>query len=58
VWQLSDEVGFTRAVTFDRAVLDEHSPDVRLLSPGDPLFDLVVRRASAPAVGANDVRSE
>jgi hypothetical protein len=49
VWHVSDEVGFTRAVTFDRHILDDHSPDVRLLSPGDPLFDLVVRRASAPA---------
>lgn len=47
VWEVSDDVGFSRAVTFDRAVLDEHSPDVRLLSPGDPLFDVVVRRASA-----------
>lgn len=46
-WLLTDDLGLTRAVTFDRDVLDEHSPDVRLLSPGDPLFDLVVRRASA-----------
>lgn len=55
-WQVSDETGFTRAVTFDRGVLDDHSPDVRLLSPGDPLFDLVVRRASNPTVVTDDGR--
>ena len=54
VWQVSDEVGFTRALTFDRGVLDDHSPDVRLLSPGDPLFDLVVRRASATGAATPD----
>jgi hypothetical protein len=59
-WLVTDAVGFTRAATFDRDVLNEHSPDVRLLSPGDPLFDLVIRRASspredqaAPALGAD-----
>lgn len=48
VSQVKDDIGFTRNVTFDRRILDELSPDVRLLAPGDPLFDLVIRRASAP----------
>jgi len=43
---MKDEIGFTRTVTMDRDVLAELSPDVRLLSPGDPLFALVVERAA------------
>lgn len=46
-WLLKDDIGFTRSVTLERAVLAELSPDVRLLSPGDPLFDLVIASASA-----------
>ena len=53
-WLVSDEFGFTRAVTFDHQVLDEYSPDVRLLSPDDPLFDLVLRRASSPIAATDD----
>ena len=52
-WQMKDEIGFSRSVTFDRQVLADHSPDVRLLAPGDPLFDLLAARASSPG-GADD----
>jgi hypothetical protein len=33
------------AVTFDRAVLDANSPEVRLLTYGDPLFGEILARA-------------
>ena len=49
-WLVEDESGNKIAVTFDRIVLDENSPEVRLLSYGDPLFDLVLMRAG---VGSN-----
>ena len=49
-WLVEDESGNKMAVTFDRTVLDENSPEVRLLSYGDPLFDLVLMRAG---VGSN-----
>jgi hypothetical protein len=49
-WLVEDESGNKIAGTFDRIVLDENSPEVRLLSYGDPLFDLVLMRAG---VGSN-----
>lgn len=48
-WLVEDEGGNKVAVTFDRSVLDENSPEVRLLSFGDPLFDLVLKRAGVGA---------
>jgi hypothetical protein len=48
-WLVEDTGGNRVAVTFDRAVLDENSPEVRLLSYGDPLFDLVLNRAGVGA---------
>jgi superfamily II DNA or RNA helicase len=48
-WLVEDEVGNKLAVTFDRSVLDGNSPEVRLLSFGDPLFDLVLKRAGVGA---------
>lgn len=59
VFLLDDAGGRPVAVTFDREVLNERSPDVRLLSYGDPLFDLVLERAGvdastpAPMLGAS-----
>lgn len=45
VYLVEDAAGILVAVTFDREVLDKSSPKVRLLSYGDPLFDLVLVRA-------------
>lgn len=45
VYFVEDASGVPVAVTFDREVLDRSSPKVRLLSYGDPLFDLVLARA-------------
>ncbi len=42
---VEDEHANTVAVTFDRRVLAENSPEIRLLTYGDPLFNLVLRRA-------------
>jgi hypothetical protein len=45
VYLVEDASGAQIAVTFDRSALDKSSPKVRLLSYGDPLFDLVLARA-------------
>jgi hypothetical protein len=44
-WMVEDEMGNKVPVTFDRGVLAENSPDIRLLTFGEPLFDLVLHRA-------------
>lgn len=44
-WLVQDDQSNKVAVTFDREVLARYSPEVRLLTYGDPLFDLVMRRA-------------
>ena len=44
-WLVQDEHGTEVAVTFDRAVLDANSPEVRLLTYGDPLFNTILARA-------------
>ena len=44
-WIIQDEFGMHIPVTFDRDVLADNSPDVRLLTFGDPLFDLLLRRS-------------
>ncbi|MHB8289264.1 MAG: DEAD/DEAH box helicase [Acidimicrobiales bacterium] len=44
-WIIADESGNKVPVTFDRCVLAENSPDIRLLTFADPLFNLVMRRA-------------
>ncbi len=49
VYTVADAAGVPIAVTFDRATLDKRSPKVRLLSYGDPLFDLVLARAGVDA---------
>ena len=56
-WLVGDEFGFTRALTSYHQVLDEHSLDVRFLSPGDLLFDLVHRRTSGPIAATDDESS-
>lgn len=53
---VEDTSGTPVAVTFDREVLDKSSPKVRLLSYGDPLFDLVLARAGVDVDSV--VRSE
>lgn len=49
LYYVEDASGTQIAVTFDREVLDNSSPKVRLLSYGDPLFDLVLARAGVTA---------
>ena len=44
-WIIQDELGLEFPVTFDRDVLADNSPDVRLLTFGDPLFDLLLLRS-------------
>ena len=44
-WLVQDEHSRKVPVTFDRAVLDANSPEVRLLTYGDPLLDAVLQRA-------------
>ncbi|MGH9087158.1 MAG: helicase-related protein [Acidimicrobiales bacterium] len=51
-WLVDDEAGRPVAVTFDRQVLAEGAPEVRLLSYGDPLFELVLHRAGVRPEGA------
>lgn len=45
IYLVDDASGVPVAVTFDRGVLDNASPKVRLLSYGDPLFEVVLARA-------------
>jgi ERCC4-related helicase len=44
-WLVHDERGEQVAVTFDRNVLATFSPNLRLLTYGEPLFDSILRRA-------------
>ncbi|MDA8039859.1 MAG: hypothetical protein M0Z69_12020, partial [Actinomycetota bacterium] len=42
---VEDDGGNKVAVTFNRRVVEENAPEMRLLTFGEPLFDLVLRRA-------------
>ncbi|MDA8040456.1 MAG: hypothetical protein M0Z69_15165, partial [Actinomycetota bacterium] len=42
---IEDDGGNKVAVTFSRRVVEENAPEMRLLTFGEPLFDLVLRRA-------------
>ena len=57
-WMVEDETGNKVPVTFDRGVLAENSPDIRLLTFGDPLFDLVLLRAGIEPGADNSDRTQ
>ena len=44
-WLVEDRGGNKATVTFRRDTVDEYSPEVRLLTYGDPLFELLLTRA-------------
>lgn len=46
---LLDWAGLEHAVTFDRAVFDEHPETVRFLTPGDRLFESLLSAIGRPA---------
>jgi superfamily II DNA or RNA helicase len=49
-WFVQDEQSNKIAVTFSREVLAAYSPEIRLLTFGDPLFDLMLSRAGVQPV--------